>query len=349
MIVILSGFLVGRITVFEPKALKELYFGEEIKYSVMNFGKIPYGYSVTGMVHIAVPNHACTDLRPINFDKSLGALILLVDRGICNFAEKVLNAQKVGADLVLIVDNNTENVHKIFPVERTKSVLDQVHIPSLLLSKIDGDQLKIAIELQTVPSVEDAYRRPVEMTVHFELSKSTTKAHVRVILQVDDFQSYDLLTEFYEFYGNYKQIIDVKVHFKVFLNAELPFKNDECVMSGLDTYCVVKSQSDDREVPGLISETIRQMCLYNFDFGKFANYAAKIRKSCFSAENLVVTDFQNCANEIYLQEVNEEDRKGLRECMKFGSTENEIMMQNNYEETKYFLINYSPLIFIYGF
>ena len=145
-----------RITIYEPKALKFLYFGQQIKYSVMNFGKIPYGYSVTGLVYKGEPADGCTPLKPIEFDKNQNQLIVLLERGVCNFAEKVLNAQNIGASLVFIVDNASENVHKIFPVERTKTVLDQLRIPSLLVSKIDGDQLRTAIEMQAAHSESES-------------------------------------------------------------------------------------------------------------------------------------------------------------------------------------------------
>ena len=45
-------------------------------------------------------------------------------RNGCNFSEKVLNAQKIGAGLVLISDNVKEDVHRIFPIERTKEMID---------------------------------------------------------------------------------------------------------------------------------------------------------------------------------------------------------------------------------
>lgn len=348
-LLILFGFAYQRITIYEPKGLKFLYIGDQIKYSVMNFGKIPYGYSVTGVVHKADPPDACYPLKKINFDKSKGHLIILADRGSCNFAEKVLNAQLIGASLVLILDNNNENVHKIFPVERTKDVLDRIHVPSLLVSKIDGDQLKTAIELhQSNPNLE-AYSKPVEIAVHFDLNKYNSVSHIRLILQIDDIQSYELIEDFYEHYLNFQNIMNLKVHFKIFMNADLPFKNDECVMSGLDTYCIVKSHSDTNEIPGLISETIRQMCIANAGFGRYVDYSKVVKSKCFKGDLQIVNDFQSCTNQAFQDTFSDEERASLRECMKFGSSENDIALQNNYEETKYLMINYSPLIFINGF
>ena len=340
---------ISRITIFEPKALKFLYFGQQIKYSVMNFGRIPYGRSISGIVYKGQPSDGCSPLASVPHNKTQGNFIILLERGICNFAEKVLNAQKIGASLVFITDNADENVHKIFPVERTRSVLDQVHIPSLLLSKIDGDQIRTAIELQETQRESEAYGNPIELGIHFDLNKSNSPAKIRIILQVDDPQSYDLISQFYEYYKTFKHIIDLKIHFKLFLNADLPFKNDECIKSGKDTFCILKSNGDTKEVPGLISETVKQMCLNNLDFTAFVEYSRKLRVQCFTPESEIVSNFQECVNDLFQEQVPKEFKTRMTECMKFGSSENEIILQNNYEETKYFLINYSPLLFINGF
>lgn len=65
-------------------------------------------------------------------------MIVMVHRNGCNFSEKVLNAQKIGASLVIITDNNTEDVHRIFPIERSKKTLDQIKIPSVLINVEDA-------------------------------------------------------------------------------------------------------------------------------------------------------------------------------------------------------------------
>ena len=76
------------------------------------------------------------------WDKNYGTLIVMVHRNGCNFSEKVLNAQKVGAGFVLITDNSEEDVHKIFPIERTKETLDKIKIPAILISLKDANNFE---------------------------------------------------------------------------------------------------------------------------------------------------------------------------------------------------------------
>jgi len=56
-----------------------------------------------------------------------------MERGNCHFAQKVLNAQKIGAGLAIIGDTNDEDVHKVLPVERTQSLMESIKIPSILI------------------------------------------------------------------------------------------------------------------------------------------------------------------------------------------------------------------------
>ena len=50
----------------------------------------------------------------------------MVVRGKCHFAEKVINAQKIGAKMVIIIDDHDEDVHAVMPVERGRNTLNQV-------------------------------------------------------------------------------------------------------------------------------------------------------------------------------------------------------------------------------
>ncbi len=78
--------VLAKIHIWEPKALKNLYSNQDFPYSVMNFGTIPYGHSVYGTIFKANPYNACSELKPLNWDKNYGTLIMLVTRGGCNFS-----------------------------------------------------------------------------------------------------------------------------------------------------------------------------------------------------------------------------------------------------------------------
>jgi hypothetical protein len=123
---ILTTPILCEIDIWGPSELKSLYKNKSFEYSIANFGIVPYGHSIIGTVKKSVPFDGCQDMSSIRNQNSEGALILLIMRGGCHFADKVINAQKIGANMVIIVDNLTENVHEIMPVERGKNLLNKV-------------------------------------------------------------------------------------------------------------------------------------------------------------------------------------------------------------------------------
>lgn len=122
----LISFTISEIDIWGPSQLKNLYRNKTSQYSIANFGVVPYGHTIIGTVKKASPFEGCSDIQSIQNSSQEGALILMVMRGKCHFAEKVINAQKIGASLVIIVDNQDEDVHSVMPVERGKNTLKQV-------------------------------------------------------------------------------------------------------------------------------------------------------------------------------------------------------------------------------
>ena len=64
---------------------------------------------------------------------------ILADRGNCDFVKKVRNAEEAGAGLVIIIDNELEDVHRIEMVDDGAG--SGLRIPSMLISEIDGKKL----------------------------------------------------------------------------------------------------------------------------------------------------------------------------------------------------------------
>ena len=349
-ILFLSISIQSKIHIWEPKSLKSLYHEHEMAYSVMNFGLVPYGHSVYGTVFKATPLDGCSDLAPLKWDKNYGTLIILLERGGCNFSEKVFNAQKVGAGLVLIADNSIEDVHKIFPVERTKELLDRIHIPSVLIRKEDGDNIKAAIDAPNgIRPHEGTSTGLVELAIHFHLLKNHGSANVRIILQVDDYRSYELIIDFMNKFPQFKNIINLQVHFKIFMNADLTLDEEDCKTVQSDKFCVVKSFGNTKKDMSLIGETVRQLCLNNNNQQLFIEYSKKVRDNCFGLDRQVLDDFPDCTNKVFNEVVNKHELFKLSSCLELDSKENREALMKNHDEIKYFLINYSPLIFINGY
>lgn len=116
----------SEIDIWGPSQLKNLYKTKTSQYSIANFGVVPYGHTIIGTVKKSVPFDGCGNLKSVQNSNEEGALILMVVRGKCHFAEKVINAQKIGAKMVIIIDDHDEDVHAVMPVERGRNTLNQV-------------------------------------------------------------------------------------------------------------------------------------------------------------------------------------------------------------------------------
>lgn len=335
------------IHIWEPKQLKNMYASKQIDYTIMNFGAVPYGHTIYGTVFIASPYNACSELSPLKWEKNYGTLILLVERGGgCNFSEKVINAQNIGAGFVMIADNNEEDVHKIFPIERSKELLDKVHIAAVLITKHDADAIRdVIVAEQAKP---EGMSSPVELAIFFDLVKTNSKASLKFILQVDDFRSYDLLINYARAVGSIRNFIKLAIHFKVFINAAQFLDKDDCLSSGTNSYCVFKSFGNNKTDLGLVNETIRQLCLSTVDTTSLITYVTAVRQKCFDAKGSVLDAFKTCTQEVYEKTFSVAFRNKLTHCNEPGSPENQKAMAKNHDEVKYLLINYSPLIFING-
>jgi len=76
-----------------------------------NYGKYPFGSTVTGTLILADPIEACTTIKSLWEGKEYHNIefpIFVIERGNCKFAFKTMNAQRAGARMVIFVDNIDE-------------------------------------------------------------------------------------------------------------------------------------------------------------------------------------------------------------------------------------------------
>jgi hypothetical protein len=93
--------------------------------------------AVTGNVVVAQPALGCTALT--NADDVAGKVVL-IQRGTCGFADKVLNAQNAGAKAILAYNNAAGN-----PIAMGGSVVGGPTIPGVMVSLADGTNIVNAI------------------------------------------------------------------------------------------------------------------------------------------------------------------------------------------------------------
>lgn len=77
----------------------------------------------------------------VSFDtlETFPTKIIMAKRGGCSFVDKVRNAERAGASLLVVVDSRVENVTNVIMGDDGTGT--GIRIPSMLIGKSDGDML----------------------------------------------------------------------------------------------------------------------------------------------------------------------------------------------------------------
>lgn len=112
-----------------------------IEYTLSNFGEIPYGETIIGQIILPKDPELCKIAGEtyLSNQDSTTKNILLVKRGTCKFTQKVINAQNLGADLIIIYDNVEGTSPTVMMKNDGHGHLAE--IPSLFISSADGKKL----------------------------------------------------------------------------------------------------------------------------------------------------------------------------------------------------------------
>jgi len=77
-----------------------------------------------------------SDYMPGNESEKMATKIVVVARGNCSFVTKVRNAERAGASLLVVVDNNLEDVKNVIMGDDGTGT--GIRIPSMLIGKEEG-------------------------------------------------------------------------------------------------------------------------------------------------------------------------------------------------------------------
>ena len=124
------------VEVISPPVIREDELGYLYQMVEATFAKklAPAGNEVAGQVVYADPPDACKDLKNA---EAIKGNIALVDRGGCNFLDKVQRAEMAGARAVIVVNNVTGA-----PGAMQAPAGETVDIPAVMISLEDGKTLK---------------------------------------------------------------------------------------------------------------------------------------------------------------------------------------------------------------
>ncbi|CAJ1374764.1 unnamed protein product [Effrenium voratum] len=257
----------AQLQVVAPKALARQFEATHgmVYGTTATFGTPDYSQRVLGQLlwaeskgkdYCEPGDYSLPDSRPpkgSEVAKEMLKKVLLVRRGRCTFVTKVRIAEEKGAHAVVVVDKET-STKTSEDIQRTVMADDgwgdSVKIPSILLSKFDGQKLIDAARQGTV-MVELAWDIPRGKVVMMEFWLSSGSREARRFLE--RFKTCALSL------GHHLQFAP---HYDIF-SLDEGEDDSLCVASGSERFCA--KSPEDGEVSGeeVVNEDVRQLCIWN--------------------------------------------------------------------------------------
>ena len=276
------------ITIVSPDTLiTSLNNKNKLDLEFSSFGKIPFNFYARGEIILSNENndYACEKLNNIistnesNDNKiKTNFIILLLKRGICTFVTKVRNAQKIGANMVIIINDNDEEIHNLIIADDGTG--NDIYIPSAIISKKDGDKIYNFLKKND---------NKVYVIIDFLLNQNK-QIELETFFSSSEIKAYQLLIGLSEYFSEFNNQIIYKPRYVTHKSPNYDKNNrnkiSNCVSGGLYCYFPKKSTIvQDGEL--IILENLIQKCVYKESF---------IRKDIYIYFKYMEYFYNNCIN-----------------------------------------------------
>eukprot|EP00930_Biecheleria_cincta_P004028 TRINITY_DN104933_c0_g1_i1.p1 TRINITY_DN104933_c0_g1~~TRINITY_DN104933_c0_g1_i1.p1 ORF type:complete len:495 (+),score=73.25 TRINITY_DN104933_c0_g1_i1:32-1486(+) len=224
-------------------------------------GRLAWGESIGNQSHCTdadyqIPTPPATGRS--DFDQKRLINIIMVRRGSCSFTTKVKVAAGKGAHAVIIVDReNSDLTAKDMAniIVADDGYGGSIHIPSILVSKEDGNKLIRAVKANVASPVvvELAWDLPMDSVVTLDLWMSSASHESNIFLK-----------EFASKRRTLNQVMTFKPHYAVFSVDS----SDSSVYSGICSDDTGEFCAEDPDGAGdvtgkdVLEENVRQLCIH---------------------------------------------------------------------------------------
>ena len=179
--------------------------------------------------------------------------IVLARRGKCTFVNKVRNAERAGASLLVVVDSKAENVTNVIMGDDGTGT--GIRIPSMLIGKSDGETL-IKFAQKNIGAT---------LSAEFAVKEKSDVAEIEIWYSSNNIRALDFIKEFDQYAHQLKGYATITPRFVTWgcPACSESFKADECFSDG--KYCAPNHIKDDfNRVRGrdIIYEDLRESCLH---------------------------------------------------------------------------------------
>ena len=219
LLLIINLFLINLalcgIKVAQPDELSQKFLNSEIEAVYGDFGDIDLGYEAVGSVWIMprdietndVPeNYACKSLSDIKIlrDKYNFAdfNIVLVDKGSCSFTQMAKEVEKIGGDMIIVVNDEPGNVNQYKITNDGRG--SEVTIPVAMISYNDGKSI--------INYIINHPKENVYLSVEIGSNKRS-KVKVDLFTNILDIDTFTFLGTFKSYYDLLSNYIDMNIYY----------------------------------------------------------------------------------------------------------------------------------------
>ena len=282
------------IRVAQPDELANIFLNSDIEAVYGDFGDIDLGFEALGSVWIMPRNinskdglpadYACnslSDIQIINDKYNFADFnIVLVEKGPCSFPKMAYEVEKIGGDMILIVNDEPGSISN-FKVTNDDGRGSEISIPVAMISYNDG---KAIIDYIINHPKENIY-------LNIEIgSNKRNKVKVDIFTNILDLDTFSFLGRFKSYYDLLGNYIDMNIYYLTpkiegLLQSQ---KMRDCLKDGL--YCMNSNLNTKytnlKKVNGvdLIYESLYHQCIFQKIKKTYFNFISKYADNCVNSE-----------------------------------------------------------------
>ena len=317
------------ISIAQPESLANKFFNSEIEAVYGDFGSIDLGFEALGSVWIMPleenskeelsPDYACNSLEKIKILKDnynfANFNVVLVDRGACSFPKMAKEVEKIGGDMILIINNEPGSISG-YKVTNDDGRGREVSIPVAMISYNDGKAI--------MDYIINHPKENVYLNIEIGLNQRN-KVKIDLFTNILNLETYKFLSEFQSYFNSLDKYIDMNIYY---LTPQLEGllqsqKSKDCLKDGL--FCQKNTNINiNKEITGvdLIYESLYHQCMFQRTKKPYFNLISKYNEMCLN--------YEKYSNFCGLEFFNPDMREIIMDCVfnSFGNSDYDKKWEN---------------------
>ena len=282
------------IRVAEPEELSNIFQNSDIEAVYGDFGDIDMGFEALASVWMMPRNinlkedlpsdYACKSLSSIKIVRDIYNYadfnIVIVEKGPCSFPQMAKEVEKIGGDMILIVNDQPGSVTN-YKVTNDDGRGDEVKIPVAMISYNDGKTL--------IDYILNNPREHVYLNVEIGQNKRS-EVKIDIFTNILDTETFNFLGTFKSYFDLLNNYIDLNIYYLTpkIDGLSQTQKQQDCLKNGL--YCMKgtanSKNAEAKKIAGvdLIYESLYHQCIFEKSKKTYFNFIEQYPDFCINSD-----------------------------------------------------------------